>query len=96
MFNELEKIKDEGNSIVMCRNVLPYLKNDYVQKIIETARDVLRDGSLFITGNYDRMIDIDIKLKDNGFYQPSVNHHNIFMRGDIGEMTKRLLSGYLI
>ena len=101
ILTELKNIKDSGNSIIFCRNVFPYLSNRYADAIVETARDKLQKGSLFIIGDYDAYADIDNKLDKNGFFQPSINSrflqgNNIYQRGSSEEITKRLNSGFLI
>ena len=96
ILSELNKIKDDGNSVVMCRNVMPYLSDEYINKIVNTSSKVLKDGSLFITGDYDYQRKIDEKLLTNGFYRPLINNRNVFQKGNKTEVTDKLLSGYLI
>ena len=80
ILSELKNIDDNGNSIVLCRNVFPYLNDDYIDEIIETAKEKLKPKSLFVTGNYDQMINIRDKLLKSGFYQPIKKEPNIFER----------------
>ena len=96
ILTELKKIEDDGNSIVMCRNVLPYLDKNYINEIAEIAGKKLKKGSLFVIGNYDQRTDIEAKMLENGFYKPFINHDNIFECGDSNELRNRLLMGYLI
>lgn len=96
ILSEMRNLKDEGNSVIMCRNVFPYLKPSYVDKIILTAQEKLKIGSLFVIGNYDEYAKIGDKLLNNGFFKPVLNCQNIFMRGDTTNLYKRLLSGRLI
>lgn len=96
ILTELKKIKDDGNSVVMCRNVMPYLSPEYVDEIVQTAKENLKEGSLFITGDYDHRCDIEEKLFNNGFYRPFINNNNLFERGDAKKLINRLLMGYLI
>ena len=101
ILTELKNIKDNGNSIIFCRNVFPYLSKRYADAVAETAGEKLKNGSLFIIGDYDAYADIDNKLDKNGFFQPSINNrflhgNNIFQRGSSEEITKRLNSGFLI
>ena len=49
-------------------------------EIIKTAKERLKPKSLFVTGNYDRMINIQNKLLQSGFYQPIKKEPNIFER----------------
>ena len=80
ILTELSQIKDEGNSIVFCRNVMPYLKESYVNDVIKTASEKLKTGSLFITGEYDDKANITAKLNAAGFYQPVLEYSHIFQR----------------
>ena len=96
ILTELKNIKDEGNSVVMCRNVLPYLSMDYVTQLVKTAKENLKDGSLFIIGDYDRRSNIEELLEKNGFFRPLINQNNVFQRGNVKELTDKLYSGYLI
>ena len=71
ILTELNNIKDQGNSVILCRNVFPYLSYKYVDDVIETAKNNLKTGSLFIIGDYDIDIrNIDKKLTKNGFFNP--------------------------
>lgn len=92
ILTELENIKDEGNSVVMCRNVFPYLKQNYIDKIIDTARKVLKPDSLFIIGNFDETRKLSQKLIDKGFYYPLVNQTNIFTLGNKTNAYSRLIN----
>ncbi len=96
ILTELKNIKDEGNSVVMCRNVFPYLKPSYIDKIILTAKENLKNGSLFVIGNYDGCTKIEERLLENGFFKPVLNCQNIFMRGDTTNLYKKLLCGRLV
>ena len=46
MFELLPKIKDEGNTILMCRNILGYFKNPEIESFVQEAGKVLKPGSL--------------------------------------------------
>ena len=96
ILSELKNINDSGNSVVMCRNVMPYLNDNYVEKVIKAASDVLKDGSLFVIGDYDSCKNIDEQLLKNGFYRPLIENRNVYQKGNSKELTDRLLSGYLI
>lgn len=96
ILTELRNIKDEGNSVVMCRNVMPYLSKDYMLQVVKAAKENLKKGSLFIIGDYDRKSNIEELLERNGFFRPLINQNNVFQRGSIKELTDRLYSGYLI
>ena len=72
------------------------LSPDYVEKIILTAQEKLKIGSLFVIGNYDEYAKIGDKLLNNGFFKPVLNCQNIFMRGDAANLYKRLSSKMII
>lgn len=70
ILTELNKIQDDGNSVVMCRNVFPYLSDAYTDEVVQTAKNKLKKGSLLIIGDYDAYSkDLDVKFLNNGFYQ---------------------------
>ena len=97
----LNELEDDGNTVILCRNVFPYLSINYTDKVIQSARNKLKDGSLFIIGDYDGYTDIEEKLAKNGFFQPILNNGsiyscNIFQRGSYKEITNKLYSGYII
>lgn len=96
ILTELKNINDDGNSIVMCRNVLPYLDDNYINDIVNTAKEKLKRGSLFIVGDYDHRIGIEEKLLNNGFFKPLIGQNNVFERGTDKELIDRLLMGYLV
>ena len=78
ILTELKNLKDEGNSVVLCRNVFPYLSYKYVDEVIKTAKEKLNSGSLFVIGNFDRESRyIDQKLLDNGFFNPLKGELNL-------------------
>ena len=85
ILTELNNLKDNGNSVILCRNVFPYLSQKYTDKVIETAQKKLKKGSLFIIGDYDGKVSMEQKLFANGFCHPvlnskCVNGNNIFIR----------------
>lgn len=50
----LSGIHDNGNSIVFCRNVTPYLSRDNVFTLANIAGSVLKKGSLIVFGEFDK------------------------------------------
>lgn len=48
----LKRINDEGNSVVMCRNVLPHMGCSW-HFAVSSASINLKEGSLFVLGDYD-------------------------------------------
>lgn len=70
ILEHLSTIDDNSNSVVNIRNVMPYLKSSYVDKIFETLAEKLKKGSLFIHGAYDRnILFLESRLNDIGFYE---------------------------
>ena len=59
--------------MVSCRNVIPYLTNDYKFKVVSALKDCLKQGSLLALGNFDTLgegkgfIDFAQLLQFNGF-----------------------------
>lgn len=52
MLKDIRGIKDEGNSVLMCRNVLPHLGFMY-HGVVTSASRTLKEGSLFVIGDYE-------------------------------------------
>ena len=73
LLTEIKKIKDDSNTIVLCRNVSPYLPETYVEELVKTASEVLKKDSLFIIGNFDNMSDIKMRLLYNNFVEVQKN-----------------------
>ena len=68
MFKEIRKIKDNSNTILMCRNILGYFLNDKIEEFIKLASEFLKRGSLFVIGDYDHSyIDIGKIIENNNF-----------------------------
>ena len=63
----LENINDNGNSVILCRNVFPYLSNYDHAYILNQLKKNLKKGSIFVIGQYDSHTLIDRKLLDFGF-----------------------------
>lgn len=53
MFKLLPQIKDESNTILLCRNCLGYFPEKF-DNFIEQASKILKKGSLFVIGNLER------------------------------------------
>lgn len=74
ILTELKKLNDEGNSVIMCRNVFPYLSYGYVDEVLRTAKSKIKSGSLFVIGDYDKSRNIGEKLLSEGFFNPLKNN----------------------
>lgn len=80
ILDEMTKINDEGNSLVLCRNVFPYFNEGHTEKILSAASKYLKSGSLFVTGCYDEKIDISKKILQKDFFNPIPKELNIFQK----------------
>ena len=80
ILSEINNMKDEGNSVVMCRNVFPYLKEEYISKVLSAVNQNLKSGSLFITGCYDERVKISDRMLKNGFFNPIAKERYIFQK----------------
>ncbi len=69
ILHKISSIKDEGNSVILCRNVTPYLGQSYVKAIVKKVNQILQKGSLFIIGEFDCCTGIDELLKQTKFKQ---------------------------
>lgn len=68
MFREIRKIKDNSNTILMCRNILGYFLNDKIEEFIKLASEFLKRDSLFVIGDYDHeYIDIGKIIEQYNF-----------------------------
>lgn len=74
MFELLPKIKDEGNTILMCRNILGYFINPKIESFVRMANIVLKPGSLFQIGFLEeKHTPIEKYLKNNSFIKVMKN-----------------------
>lgn len=67
LMEKLKNIKDNSNTVVMCKNVTPYLSSQEVLDVALNASKNLQKGSLFVIGKYDANTDIANYLKNLGF-----------------------------
>lgn len=68
MFREIRKIKDNSNTILMCRNILGYFLNDKIEEFIKLVAEFLKRDSLFVIGDYDHeYIDIGKIIEQYNF-----------------------------
>lgn len=81
LIDVINNIKDEGNTVLICRNVFPYLKLNFdLEGLIDTIGSKLKSGSLFITGKYDNDANVQkyINLKKSAEFKQL--EPNIFLR----------------
>lgn len=53
MFKLVQNIKDDSNTIVLCRNVLAYFNRDLQEKFIQDISSKLKEKSLLVIGDFD-------------------------------------------
>lgn len=80
ILTELKTIEDKGNTVILCRNVFPYLNSEYTENVINTLNKKLDSGSLFVTGNYDEVVDISQKILEKDFFNPISDSPYIFQK----------------
>lgn len=73
----MKRINKSEPSIVMCRNVMPYLSANYVQEIVKNANKNLKTGSLFIIGDFDHITGIENMLLSSNFEKVQ---HNVYRK----------------
>lgn len=73
VISRIKKIYDNSNTVLLCRNVTPYMAEDEVFDLARTASNYLKKGSLFITGNFDNNTEIKYHLNKLGFEQVMPN-----------------------
>jgi chemotaxis methyl-accepting protein methylase len=73
----MKKIDKSEMSVVMCRNVMPYLSQNYVQEIVKNADEKLKKGSLFIIGDFDYVTGIENLLLNSNFEKVQ---HNVYRK----------------
>lgn len=68
MYNILAELNDNSDTILLCRNILGYFEDNKVEKFIKIVANKLKQGSLFIIGEYDTSNTfIDRHLLENKF-----------------------------
>lgn len=80
MFEILPSIKDDSNTVILCRNILGYFMDEpnVIKNFINNANDVLKKGSLFVTGSTDTSLtEIEDYMKKNNFLKMM---ENVFMK----------------
>jgi len=54
----MDKIQDEGNSCILCRNVIPYLTFGEKEVLIKKFHENIKKGSILIMGAFDSHTDV--------------------------------------
>lgn len=76
MFNLLPKIKDDSNTVLLCRNILGYFyeEPEKIEAFIKAASNVLKKGSVFAIGDLDTYLsNIEQILSKNSFLKMQNN-----------------------
>ncbi len=66
MFKVLRDHEDEGNTVLLCRNILDYFTDRQIDIFTTIAAYKLKKGSLFVIGEIDRHR-VDVYLQQKGF-----------------------------
>lgn len=68
IMDRVSSLKDDGNTVLLCRNIFPYLGEWQGVRLIDTIGEKLKKGSLLVIGDYDyRNPSIDIHIELAGF-----------------------------
>ena len=84
ILEKVKRIKDDGNSYIACRNVTPYLPEDYKKELAATLKVRLKTGSLVALGDFDHRgsdgeyADFSKLLLKNGFKRTDIR--NLYIR----------------
>lgn len=73
----IQELQDEGNTLIFCRNVMPYLTNTYQMNLFNTLLKKLKPGSIFIAGGFDRSTILANSLE---FHSLEGNIHKNFQK----------------
>ena len=74
LIQEINNVEPK-NSVVMCRNVLPYLPGGQEKQFIKRLGARLGRNSLYILGNFDmQTANFTLALQRNGFIQTSIKY----------------------
>ncbi|MBR1775887.1 hypothetical protein IJ750_02280 [bacterium] len=73
ILEKVKSIKDEGNSVILCRNVFMYLQQNYIIRLVSELGKVLKQGSLFVIGDCDSSLGVKNFLNIAGFQEVMKN-----------------------
>lgn len=85
LLKDIDKIEKE-NSVVLCRNVWPYLSEDDKKCLAEKLCKQLGDNSVLIVGDFDRIKKIDRFFPDRSLIHPvgdSFEAENIYSENNL-------------
>ena len=86
VFDILNELEDNSNTVLMFRNALGHLMPREQQKFIELASEKLKSGSLLVIGDFDkRETNIEALLPEYGFTQVM---KNVYRKNDEELATK--------
>ena len=68
MFKEVEKIEDNSNTVLFCRNSLGYFEKPQIEEFIKKVNDKLNKNSLFVVGKMETTcMSFMNAIKESGF-----------------------------
>ena len=73
ILTEVNKINDEGNTIINASHVLGYCSNIYIDNVLNSLSRKLKPGSIFVYDNFFNTPEFKNKLKALGFFFPKAN-----------------------
>lgn len=71
ILKEVKKINPDEYYVLNIKNVFPYLKENYINEVLETMAKKLKSGSIFVYGKYDLLVpNFKSRLLNLGFFEP--------------------------
>lgn len=71
ILKEVKKINPDEYYVLNIKNVFPYLKENYINEVLETMAKKLKTGSIFVYGKYDLLVpNFKNRLFNLGFFEP--------------------------
>ena len=71
ILTEVKKMNPEEYYVLNIKNVFPYLKENYINEVLETMAKKLKSGSIFVYGKYDLLVpNFKNRLLNLGFFEP--------------------------
>ena len=71
ILTEVKKINTDEYYVLSIKNVFPYLKENYINEVLETMAKKLKSGSIFVYGKYDLLVpNLKNRLLNLGFFEP--------------------------
>lgn len=71
ILTEVKKLTPEEFYVLNIKNVFPYLKENYINEVLEIMAKKLKSGSIFVYGKFDLLVpNFKNRLLDLGFFEP--------------------------